>query len=540
MRTTILPKSTKWSHGRPNPLNPELHAMKPLSYGLPVLLIFAVSLPAPGQDPAVEAVAPLPAADAHHLPRWRGFNLMNKFYFRPEGNGPFAEEDFRMIHELGFNFVRLPMDYRIWSAPGDWTRFNRAQLGQIDQAVAWGGRYGIHVCINFHRAPGYTVAQPAETRSLWSDAEAQRVCALHWSTFARRYRGVPNERLSFNLFNEPPDISPAAYAAVVRKMASAIRAEDPDRLILCDGLAWGTKPVAELASLDVAQATRGYTPMEVTHYRASWIGGSDRFPLPTWPRAQAEGTLYWPGKTEIKREARRPLSIEGAFPQGARLRLHVTVVSSQAHLVVKADGTAVWEKRFVCGPGKGEWKQARHMREWNTYQNLYDADYWAPIPAGTDRVEIAVTEGDWLQLSELGLALPNAAEDVFPLRSDWNQPPAQVRYRPSGRSGPFLSAVMEDRRWLWRTTIAPWKALEARGVGMMVGEFGCFNQTPHPVVLAWLEDCLAHWRRAGWGWAMWEFRGGFGVLDSQRRDVSYQDFHGHRLDRKMLDLLQRY
>jgi endoglucanase len=36
---------------------------------------------------------------------------------------------------------------------------------------------------------------------------------------------------------------------------------------------------------------------------------------------------------------------------------------------------------------------------------------------------------------------------------------------------------------------------------------------------------------------MWNLRGGFGVLDSDRADVKYEDFRGHKLDRKMLELL---
>ena len=42
--------------------------------------------------------------------------------------------------------------------------------------------------------------------------------------FAKRYRGIPNQQLSFNLFNEPSDVSKAAYLNVVGKIAAAIRA----------------------------------------------------------------------------------------------------------------------------------------------------------------------------------------------------------------------------------------------------------------------------------------------------------------------------
>jgi endoglucanase len=86
--------------------------------------------------------------------------------------------------------------------------------------------------------------------------------------------------------------------------------------------------------------------------------------------------------------------------------------------------------------------------------------------------------------------------------------------------------------------IEPWKTLEKKGVGIHVGEWGAYNRTPHQVVLDWMRDNLELWKEAGWGWALWNFRGGFGVLDSGRKDVTYDDFKGHKLDREMLELLR--
>ncbi|MEO6419053.1 MAG: hypothetical protein ABIP39_06585, partial [Polyangiaceae bacterium] len=96
-----------------------------------------------------------------------------------------------------------------------------------------------------------------------------------------------------------------------------------------------------------------------------------------------------------------------------------------------------------------------------------------------------------------------------------------------------------DREWLAKEA-TPWKELEKKGPHVFVGEFGAFDKSPHAAVLAWMEDELATWKKAGWGWALWNFRGEFGILDSERADVAYEPFHGHELDRKMLTLLQRY
>jgi hypothetical protein len=54
-----------------------------------------------------------------------------------------------------------------------------------------------------------------------------------------------------------------------------------------------------------------------------------------------------------------------------------------------------------------------------------------------------------------------------------------------------------------------------------------------------LRHGLADGREAGWGWALWNFRGSFGILDSDRQDVSEEDWRGHQLDRAILEILQK-
>jgi endoglucanase len=60
------------------------------------------------------------------------------------------------------------------------------------------------------------------------------------------------------------------------------------------------------------------------------------------------------------------------------------------------------------------------------------------------------------------------------------------------------------------------------------------------VFLRWFEDALGILASHGIGFALWELRGPFGILDSGRRDVAYEDWRGHALDRELLELLQRY
>ncbi len=329
----------------------------------------------------------LPTPSADQLPRWRGFNLLEKFTKRSDGNPPFSEQDFEWIAELGFDFVRLPMSYLCWTDPSDWLKLREDELKHIDQAIEFGRQYGIHVNLNFHRAPGYCVNPPPEPLDLWQDEKALDACATHWAAFARRYRGIPNNRVSFDLVNEPKDLPEDNYVRVVTRLVESIRAEDPPRLIIADGLRWGNKPVPKLAPLRIGQSTRGYQPMRISHHKASWVGGQN-WPEPSWPL------------------------------------------------------------------------------------KLKENDVW-------------------------------------------------------------------DKERLRREQIEPWKNLQRQGVGVHVGEWGAFNKTPYAVALAWMRDCLDLWREAGWGWALWNFRGSFGILDSDRTDVRYEVWRGHKLDRAMLELLQQ-
>jgi len=327
-----------------------------------------------------EEAKPVTAA---RLPAWKGFNLLDKFTLR--GNKPYVEQDFAWMAAWGFDFVRLPMDYRCWTDSDDPHKLDEQVLADIDQVVEWGKQYNIHVNINLHRAPGYCVNPPKEPLDLWTSQEALDQFCFQWKTFARRYKGIPNDRVSFDLLNEPANIKEETYAHIVRETVNAIRAEDAERLIVADGLRWGRAPVMSLADLKIAQSTRGYDPMRISHHKASWISGSDQWEEPTWP-----------------------------------LKL----------------GNQIWDKKRL-------------------------------------------------------------QEEV----------------------------------------IQPFKQLEAKGVGVHVGEWGAHNRTPHDVAVAWMKDFLELWRDAGWGWAVWNLRGSFGIVDSRRDDVKYEDFHGHALDKKMLELL---
>lgn len=210
------------------------------------------------------------------------------------------------MRDWGFDFVRIPMAYPAYLdidhakpvRPEDVYRFDPRKIAGIDALVDAAHAKGMHVSLNLHRAPGYCInAGFEEPYNLWQDEEALAAFCAHWEMWARRYRAISSDRISFDLVNEPTlredmndqfgrrePVPPAVYRRVAGAAALAIRGVKPDALIIADGNNGGHVAVPELADLAIAQSCRGYMPFAVSHHKAPWVHRNpDALPAPTWP-----------------------------------------------------------------------------------------------------------------------------------------------------------------------------------------------------------------------------------------------------------------
>ena len=78
-------------------------------------------------------------------------------YFPDKNDGMFEEDDFRWIRDWGFDWVRLPMDYRFWTDSQDLLKIREDKVAPIDRAIQLGEKYGIHINLGLHRAPAYCI-----------------------------------------------------------------------------------------------------------------------------------------------------------------------------------------------------------------------------------------------------------------------------------------------------------------------------------------------------------------------------------------------
>ena len=226
--------------------------------------------------------------------RWRGFNLQGLFV-SPESKDInlfynlqyYPEEKFKIISDWGFNYVRLPLSYRCWSSAEDPYTMKEEVLEKLDEAIYFGEKYGLHIDLGFHRAPGYCVNDDEDEKfDLWTDSDAQKAFVYQFTEIAKRYKNYDNDKVTFNFINEPKDtVSVANYAKVFTMVQEAVEAVTPGRIFTVDGHGWAHIPPADLMEVEkknVIYSCRGYEPAGLTHYLFSKLYQDT---VPTWPNA---------------------------------------------------------------------------------------------------------------------------------------------------------------------------------------------------------------------------------------------------------------
>lgn len=334
---------------------------------------------------------------------------------------------------------------------------------------------------------------------------------------------------------------------MVRLLVEAIRREDPKRFIVLDGIAWGRRPLKAAYGLaGVGQATRGYEPVSVSHYLAPW--GGTHLAKPIWPPqidapagqiGAPVGILAGTGK----RELRAPLEVRDLPP------CHVAArwgrVSGKVKVRFTADGRTVAEAVLDPKPGAPGWEDVKYHPQWRIHQGSFTLATEFELPAGARRFAAEVVSGDWIRVASLTFTAQDGKTAELHVSSNWARPRNfSQRFVGFDTKEKFVTTEAHyadpGREYLYQNMFLQWDEALANGTFVMAGEFGVWKMTPHKIALGVIEDYLALWKERDMSWALWNLRGDFGILDSGRADVKYENYQGHKLDRKLLELLQRY
>ena len=188
-----------------------------------------------------------------------------------------TESDIEAIAKMGFDHVRLPVDYN-WIEDEGGAPIE-AGLRHIDDCADWCRARDMNVLLDLHKAFGYTfdpLDVNADREIFFRDAALQARFIALWRRLAKRYG--PRGNVAFDLLNEV--VSPSVvdeWNGIIDRTVAAIREIAPEAWIVVGGVCYNNvKSVPLLApprDQRVVYNFHCYEPMVFTHQKAYWVEG---------------------------------------------------------------------------------------------------------------------------------------------------------------------------------------------------------------------------------------------------------------------------
>lgn len=174
-----------------------------------------------------------------------------------------TKADIDAMARWGFNSVRLPMHYALYTLPlaqepvaGRQTWVEEG-FRRTDELLAWAKANDLYLILDLHAAPGgqgndINIADrdPA-TPSLWDDPRLQEKMIALWKQLARRYKDEPHIA-AYDIINEPnwgfadkddrngcKESGNAPLRDLLVRTTRAIREVDKRHIIVIEGNCWG-------------------------------------------------------------------------------------------------------------------------------------------------------------------------------------------------------------------------------------------------------------------------------------------------------------
>lgn len=232
------------------------------------VLLVVLSLPSLSFRSLEAAAAQDTPAHRAALRFMRGINFGNYLEYipgSPAANASYTLRDFTLAREEGFDHIRLPVAWSLYTGPGPEFEIAQEIFNKADAMVANALNSGLAVIVDLHHfydLNGDPAAHTDEFHAIW------RQVAAH-------YAGAPAD-VAFELVNEPHG---AATTAVMNRIYTHairnIREANPDRTIFVGPGSYNSlDEISRLSlpadDLNLIVAVHCYDPYYFTHQGAEW------------------------------------------------------------------------------------------------------------------------------------------------------------------------------------------------------------------------------------------------------------------------------
>jgi aryl-phospho-beta-D-glucosidase BglC (GH1 family) len=216
--------------------------------------------------------------------------------------------DFKLVHDLGFDHVRLSIDPVPLIADKTTGALRPEAIARLDETVKQITATGLVVVLDIH-------PEPAWVKMSESEGEGTAEFFAFWKSFAAHYAGTDPEKVYFEVMNEPNGVDLYRWAGEEAKAVATIRAQAPRHTIVVGGANWnginGLQALEPFHDSNLVYTFHDYNPMTFTHQGATWVGEAAKslhdVPYPSTPEnvaplvaeltnEQAKKELAWYGQ----------------------------------------------------------------------------------------------------------------------------------------------------------------------------------------------------------------------------------------------------
>lgn len=248
--------------------------MKTRFLGIAALVLAMVSCDKPAQNNGSEQSESFATLDLH--------SGVNVSHWLSQTGGRSHEDraklitkaDFDSIAAMGFDFVRLPVDEEELY-DNDMNRDSSA-FALMHNAINWTLENNMNIVVDLHIVRSHHFNSENEhPNTLFTDPAEQEKIVNIWKDLQKDLSQYPNDRLAYELMNEPVAPTHEAWNLLVEKMVKGIRETETERTIIFGSNLWQIPSTFD--SLRVPENDKYlvlsyhfYEPSLVTHHQAPW------------------------------------------------------------------------------------------------------------------------------------------------------------------------------------------------------------------------------------------------------------------------------
>ena len=200
------------------------------------------------------------------------------------------EDDFERLEQLGFDFVRIPIDEeQFWDEEGN--KLPEA-WDLLTNALNLAGKHHIRAIVDLHIIRSHyfnAVNEGGNANTLFTSEEAQQQLIDMWYQLSDVLKGYSCDSVAYEFMNEPVAEDHEQWNQLVAKVHKALREREPQRTLVIGSNMWqGYQTIKYLkvpeGDKNIILSFHYYNPMILTHYGAWWT-----------PLGKYKGKVNYPG-----------------------------------------------------------------------------------------------------------------------------------------------------------------------------------------------------------------------------------------------------